>query len=260
MAKSSALSDIDPWATFVSGAVAFAAIYIVLFAIGVDISSDLAMWMFFGFIAIGLVVKNTTDFTVGFALTTVAIIVALTTLLPRWVSEPFDPLIDAFEGWLNIEIGAIDPLGFGVIAIVFTFLMIVARVRLTGKKKKARTTIEVALRDMALYVRTYMTVGRLVILFASTSIVIALQQSAQVLGIVGGVVADVPLVASNAVTAAIGYMSLGGELPFIGSIPPFNDLTAAGFAVVAIIAIAIAAGIKWDGSGPIAQFLRNRGL
>lgn len=240
------------------GAISLVGIIALLWVFGVTVSFEQFAGLLVVFSAIGWYTRRDADVSVGFVIITAALVmIAVEYAVPNAIVEPFG-FINATTKWLvGIDLGAVDPFAFFVIAVVFVALTIAVRHRITGKTKSARPIADQVAREFARFIDTYLSIGRIVILLSAGAILSVFEQAAQLSGVVGNWIAEAPFVAGNLVTGLAGYLSLGGTLPYVGSIPLLDSLTASAFAVFAVLVVFLAAAAEYDGSGPLSQYLKQ---
>lgn len=257
------MSAVDPdeaRENIIAGVVSFSFVALIVWAFGLDVGIYQFAGMLTVILALGWISRNTADLTVGFIILSLAILYLLIDLLaPTFLTEPFGVFIAQFESLVGFAPSDVPPWALFVITLVFVPLMIGFRMRATGKAKKLPTIIDRTSRRLARMVQAYATIGRLVALFIFAAAVIVLEQGAELAGQIGNVVAEAPFIASNIVVGLSGYLSLGGGLPYIGTLPLLGDMTRpVTFAAFVITVLALAAAVRWEGSGPLNQFLDRR--
>jgi hypothetical protein len=216
------------------------------------------------FIAIvsGLVMfsRQAGEVTVGFVIVTTGVIAVIVEyLLPGAIIRPFQAPAAVIVDVLGFDpFATINALDLLILSIAFVAVMRGLVIRLSGRRKFLDKVADLVLKDFARYWRNYVTVGRLLAVFAVGLVAVFLGQAAEFAGTAGDLMAQAPFFVSNVVVGAAGYLSLGGELPVIGSIPLLGSLTASEFAILFVAILFVAAAVARDGSGPLANFLENR--
>lgn len=240
------------------GSIALVSVSILLLTFGVEIAPEQFALFLFAFASLGFVVRSSTDVSIGFTLITLGIIAVLAEyVLPGFITQPLTPFVDVMSLVLGVNVAEIDAWKFFVLSVAVVTIMLALKFRIVDKRVFPDTITDYVLAQFARYLDRYITIGRLVVLFAFSGLVIFLEQTAQLTGAIGTQMAEVPLVVSNLTTLLAGYLSLGGTLPVVGTLPLFGELTAAGFLVFALLVIGVAAAARWSSSGPLTQFLRE---
>jgi hypothetical protein len=255
---STPLEDVRDTAIAAGVVLAFSAAVVFAF----DVPITMSGFVVFAIVVAGLsyLSKQTGDVTIGFVLVSTGIIALLVEyVLPGAIVEPFEGPAAAVVSWIGFDpFKYIEPFPFFVLSIAATAVIIALRIRISGERKSSRPITDLVLKEFQRYFDNYANIARLIGVFIFGLIFILLQQSAELSGNIGDLVAQAPLVASNIVVAVSGFLSLGGDLPIIGDLPLIGALTAAEFAIFAIAVIFVAAAVKWQGSGPLSQFLKSR--
>lgn len=250
----SAVDSEDVRNSIITGIVSIVALGALLWLLGFDVTLEQAFWVLVAFISLGFVTRRTSDISVGFVIISIGVIFLLSDfVLPTWVTEPFTPITVLIRATIGIDLAAIDAIGYTVLAVTFVGLAIAVRTRLTGEAKTFRPIIDRVFREFLRYLNVYLNTARLLVLFAIGAIAIVLQQMGMLSGQVGTIVQEVPFIAANVMTAVAGYLSLGGELPIIGSIPLLDSLGPASWVVFVILLLGAAAAVRFRASGPLSQ-------
>lgn len=244
--------------SIIVGGTALLGITALLWVFGVAIGFKQFAGLLLAFSAIGWFTRRSADVSIGFAIISIALVLmAIEYLVPRALIEPFT-FVNATVDWLiGLNLAEMDPFAFFVVAVVFVALTIAVRHRATGQTIFGRPIADQVAREFARYIDTYLSIGRIVILLSVGAVMMFLEQMAQLSGVIGGWAADAPFVVGNFATALTGYLSLGGSLPYVGGIPLLGDLDAGAFAVFAVLVIFLAAAARYDGSGPLSQYLKQ---
>lgn len=229
---------------------------VMMYALGFQVGLGQLAWLLIFFIIAGVMTRRSTDFNVGFTILTLGVIFTLTDyVVPQVLLDPFTPFVELFVGITGIDIRLVNGFEWLVLAFVITAVALGARYRLTGQRKFIMPIVNAVAADLARFIDIYITSFRIMILLGLTAVVIVLQQAGFLLGDLGGLASQSPYFVSNLFTLLIGYLSLGGDLPVIGSIPLLGNLTPMAFIVLGIMAIGVAAASAVSGTGPISQFV-----
>jgi hypothetical protein len=243
----------------VAGIVSLAAVLALLFLFGVTLALSQVVWLVFGFIILGFLVRRTTDLQIGFILIGFGLLLTINEyFVPDIVSEALNPVYQIWVYITGIELAKIEPLRLTILIALFVTVMIYIRLRLSGEKKFADTTADKTFAELNRYARRYITIGRLFVFFLFSIALLFMNQLAELLGELGGVLADAPVVSSNVFAILSGYFALGGDAPVIGTVPLLGDLTAIELLVLLVGVLFLAAAVKYSSSGPLSRALRQR--
>lgn len=242
----------------IAGGIAVALVMALLYLIGVPVGIEQYVFALAAFVGLGAITRRSDTISIGFVIISIGILAMVVEyLFPRALIDAFAPITAMIESFIGVSLSTVSSWRIFVLAVFFTVIMLAIKFRVEDQRVFADTITDYVLAQMSRYVDRYLTIGRLVVLFAFSAVVIAFEQSAQVLGTMGTQLAEAPLVVSNIFTGLAGYMSLGGELPIVGSLPLFGDLDAAAYLVFFILVLGAAAAARWRSTGPLAQFLRE---
>lgn len=237
-------------------AVSIGLVVAVLFFVGFEFSLSQLVWLFIIFVVLGVFTRRATDFNVGFTILTIGVVFTLTDfIMPEFLLDPFTPIVVFFADITGLDVRLIDGFEWLVLGTFFTAVALGAKYRLTGGRKFIMPIVNRVAADFARFIDVYVTSARILVLLMVTAVIIMMQQAGFLLGDLGNLAAQSPFVVSNLFTLLVGYLSLGGELPFIGSIPLLGGLTPIAFIVLGILAIIVAAASSQEGTGPISQFV-----
>lgn len=229
----------------------------VAWVFGFELSLNAILALLAATAGLSYVSTKSGEITVGFTLVSVALVLLLADwIVPAWLVDPFTPFVNALEALWGVDLAAFDPLSAFIITVTGVGLAIGLSLRLSGRAKKPSTIANRVLAQYARYVETYITIGRLALLFLASLVIVALQQLAELSGSLGDAAANAPLVVSNLATGLAGFLSLGGSLPVIATLPIIGDLTAGEFGFFVVVVLVIAAAVRWEGSGSLERFLR----
>lgn len=200
---------------------------------------------------LGYIVEKTGEFSIPFWLSFAGVLgLVVEFLVPGFIVQQFDPLIDSLRAATGLDLGEFDAFQFFVLSSVAIVVIWVvsARFGLEGyRKAKKPTTVANRVRKRAeKLVDTYFTIGRIAAAFTVAVFIIGFRQGGELAGDIGGQLAEVPFIVSNVVTAILGFLSLGGELPILSRIPLLSSLSSAEFAVLVLGVIIVAAGVKYS--------------
>lgn len=210
--------------------------------------------------ALGIVARSTVDYTVGFILFSLALIALVVEfIIPSRIVRPFQGIAAAINGMLGFDIFSyINALDFAILTFAFVTGLMMVRIWITpGDRQFLDTVVDKIFRQYAVWFDRYVSVGRLFLLLFIGFIVIIMEQAALLTGTIGDIMAQAPVVVSNIFAFLAGFLSLGGELPFIGTIPLLNSLTATEYAMIVGAVLFLAVATHWGGSGPLAGYLKR---
>jgi hypothetical protein len=190
------------------------------------------------------------EFSIGFGLTTIALLLLLTQVLPGWATRPFAFVTEALLG-IQLTQEA-DPVYFAVLTGAVVVLYWAFSVRLFGRGKQPSTVAERVRIKARKLVTEYVSITRVVFAFAFGATAIALRGAGDLAAEVTSLVADAPVVASNFIAGLGGYFALGGGLPqWLAWIPGLQPLTnsiqgaaPASYLFVAMLFLALAYGAR----------------
>lgn len=200
---------------------------------------------------LGFVVARTGSLSIPFALSFTAVLgLVVEFIVPGFIVRQFDPVLAILRDVAGLDLSGFDAIQFAVLSSVAIVVIWVvsARFGIAGyRKAKKPTTVANRIRARSeRLVDTYFTIGRIAVAFALTSVILAFRQAGMLAGDIGGQLAEVPFVVANVVTAILGYLSLGGEIPILSRIPLLSQLSAPEFAVLVLGIIIVAAGVKYS--------------
>lgn len=242
-----------------SGLVTIAALAGAAWVIGFEINPMTMLWIGIIFSIVAVAARRGADLEVGFVVIGGALLLAVNEyLLPDIVSEAFAPFHQALMLVTGIDLSEIEPITMTIVLVSFVFVMIYLRYRISGEKKFADTTTDKTLAELANYARRYITIGRLAVFFAISVIALFMSEIAELSGAVGELMAGAPVVVSNLWAIFLGFTALDGEIPMIGEVPFFVDVTATGFFILGLMGLLLAVASRWSSSGPLNQFITNR--
>lgn len=204
-------------------------------AVGLAVNPVVAGMVVAGFAGLAYGVAQGDEFSVSFGLTVGAALVVLFQLAPDVISSrlPFAPAIEGLDAITVVVIVGMVVLFWWVLDIRF----------ISQTAKNPDTVAKKVNKRFVKLIETYATVGRVAFIAGITAGVAILGQAGVGLGEVGAIVADVPWIAANIATAGLGYLSLGGSLPVIGSLNA--NVTPALFGGLAVILILAAAAADY---------------
>lgn len=240
----------DPAKALLKMAIAWLAVIAALLVLGVTVSMKFAGTIALVFFVIAIVAARddqanyfSRDISIPFVLSAIGILAILAEfVLPDWIVDN-SPDVGAIVGIPFAELDAVRILVTTVLAILVIWAL---EIRFTGRAVKPSTVAKRMKTKAEKLVDTYLTIGRLIAAFGLVVIFMAARQAAQFLGEAGGWFAEVPFIASSVGISLSGYLSLGGTLPVVGSVPLIGGLSALDFAVFAMLAIGLAAAVKYN--------------
>lgn len=241
--------------TVVKAAVAVAVVAALSWAFGSLIDMRLAFWAFIALVALSVISDQVGEFSPEFGLSFIAVLLLLSMFLPEWFVSAFDPLIDIGAQLTGIQLRAIDPAAFAVLAGVAIVVMWVVDIRFTSAFRtsanrplavRPSTVIsKVQTRKAEPFTREWAGVFVAIAAFVIAVVGIILNAGTDVGAEAVDLIAQAPVVAAAVLTDIIGYVSLGGSIVLfgtdVGGLVP--RLSASEFAIVAgvIVVFAVAA-------------------
>lgn len=238
------------------GAVVFSAIIIWL----AGASLSLTEWFvaFVIFVVMAFATRQSGDYSIGFVLISLGFLLVIAEyLLPQSLIEPFTFFDAIFKSVVGFSFAQVDPWQFLLLAVLFVFVTIMARVRFTSSGAKYIDRVfDNTAKEFGKYVSTWVTIGRLTVVLLLAMVTIVLTQMGELAANVGDVLMQAPFIASNLFTILAGYVALGGDIIIVDGVPLLGNLSALDFLVFTLIALALAAMTKFESSGPLARFLR----
>jgi len=140
---------------------------------------------------------------------------------------------------------SLDPLTFALLAGLTIIGWWIIDIRLIQRSGVKPDTVAKRVRSRAeKLVQAYVTMGRIGVGLILAGLVIVLSELGVLAGEIWAYIADAPFIAANFLTSLIGYAALGGPV-LVEDVPIVGDLTAGGFAILALTIMAVAAGVKY---------------
>lgn len=179
----------------------------------------------------------------------IASLAAVLLVIWQFALDPVIGDVIPVEAWLA-SVG-VDITNVGALQVLFlaTAAILVYWAVMIRAGSGARTAESVADRlegRVEALFETYITIGRITASLALAVLYYLFAEGGVLAGEIGGYLSDAPLVASNIVTGILGYLSLGGSIPYLDAIPLLGSLAAGEFAVLAGIIIVAAAAAKYS--------------
>lgn|GEM_PF-1939661 len=179
----------------------------------------------------------------------IASLVAVLLVVWQFVLDPVIGDAIPVEGWLaglGIDITHLDALQVLFLVTVAIVLYWVVMIRAGSGARTAESVAERLENRVEGLFETYITIGRIAASVGVAVLYYLFSEGGVLAGEIGGYLSNAPLVASNIVTGILGYLSLGGSIPYLDSIPLLGSLAAGEFAVLVILILALAAGAKYS--------------
>lgn len=207
---------------------------------------------------LALVAHQSPDYSVGFIIVTLGLLgIIIEFLIPDVVVKQFEAIAVIINDLLGVDVfAAIDPLPFFLIGVVVVAAMIMARIRLSNQRVYADKIVDLTLKEFATYLQRYITIGRLLAMFLFGAVLITFQEGGELFGALGDMLVQAPFVAVSIFQGIVGFDALGGSLPWIGTLPLVGSLGPWDWAFLVGVMIVLAAGAKFDTSGPLARMFR----
>jgi len=182
--------------------------------------------------------SNDDELSISFALSLVAVALLIAEfLLPGAVTSRL-PYYGAISSTL-------DPLTFALLAGLTILGWWVIDIRLIQRSGVKPDTVAKRVRARAeKLVEAYVTMGRIGVGLIAAGVVVVLSELGVLAGEIWSYVAEAPFIGVNFLLSFIGYVALGGPV-LVESVPVVGDLTAGGFALIALSLMAVAAGVKY---------------
>lgn len=169
------------------------------------------------------------EFSVTFGLSLGAVLIILYQLVPLSIATrlPYGKLLMGYDAltiglWASLII-----LGWWTIDIRF----------LSGRAKKPETVAKRLRKRTVGLIETYATITRVIIVGGVLAGVAVLGQIGAGFGELGSAIADAPWVAADFITAGLGFVAGGGDLPLLGGV----SITAGAFLALALVVVIAAA-------------------
>lgn len=180
-----------------------------------------------------------------FALSAVAIGVLIAEFVaPGWLVEPIAEFLlgwgpaEWFAGW--------DPVTFAVLTGVTIVGWWIIDIRLISRSGvKAETVAKRLSTRIQNLVEEWLSVGRVAVMLLIGIGLLVLNQLGMLSGEFVSIVGEVPQLAANVFTILLGYLALGGDVPWLNGIPFLEEVGATGFVIVAAIVLVIAVGVEY---------------
>lgn len=216
-------------------------------AFGTLMTPEAGAALFFALFGLSYVTAQSGQIDVPFVLSFVAGLLLLAEFaLPGFVTGAFDPFVAAIGGAIGIDLRSLDAVQFAVLAVAAILTIWVVKIRLYGRAKKPDTIVKRVRTRAEKLADTYLTIGRLIAGFGLMVVVMFFSQAGELAGEAGTVLAEVPFVAANVVTAVLGFVGLGGEVPILSDIPIFSEIGPAGFLALVVLVVGAAAAVRWS--------------
>lgn len=170
-------------------------------------------------------------FSVPFWLSAIAVLSLGSLITPDWLIAPFAAVVGLVVGGTTDQLAgfAVVPFAVGLLLVMIAVLA----VRNAQKYSRTETIAKNTVGDIQGIIEEYVTIGRLVVTSLLSLLVFVLAQGGDVLGVLGDQIAQAPLIAANALTVLLGYLTLGGTLPQLGTLPAVSEITPLGWVIVA---------------------------
>lgn len=189
--------------------------------------------------------ENDDEVSITFGLSAIALAVVLAEfVLPEWFVAPIAEWLLGwgpagwFAGWSALEFAVLT------VAVIAAWWFVDIRfISRSGVKagtvaKRFRARTEKLLEE-------WFTVTRVSVMLGFGIGIIILQQLGMLTGDIGSIAAEVPYLAVNIVTILLGYLALGGEVPFFDGIPFLESIGAVGWVILTGAALVIAVGVDY---------------
>lgn len=233
----------DPAEQLLKAGVAWLGIILGLLALGVAVSGTLAAATAGLLIVVAVASTRIGEVSVPFGVSLVAVVVVLVEyVLPEAIASRL-PDVGALIGFPT---GQFDALKLFITAMLAILLIWIVQIRVSGRAVKPTTITKRVRTKFEKLVDTYVTMARLVAGFGLTAIFLVFRESGQLAGEAGATLGDVPFVTSSFASAISGFLALGGELPVVGGWDFLNGISPGAWAVLMLITIGLAAGVKYN--------------
>jgi len=176
------------------------------------------------------------DMSIAFALTFVAVLLLLSTILPGWLTEPFGFISEGLFGTPDL---GLDPVRFAVLAVAAVIVYWAVTIRLFGRGKRPGAVASQARQNAESLSRQYAKIARVTAGFLVAFVFIFSGAGGEFLGEVFGFVSGAPVVSGYAATL------LGGFGTFVAGLPVLGSLTAIQFGFAALAVFALVVGMKY---------------
>lgn len=207
---------------------------------------------------LGILVRTSGNVSIGFVLVTLAgILWIVDWIVPTSITDALSPIIGAVESSVGVTFAELPTFRLLILTVFLVTVALFFRFRFVQNVKGLDKIVDRVNRQFTIYFDTYAQIARAFVLLAFGLALVFFETAAQLAGEVGNVIAQVPIVVSNFATIVLGYIALGGDVPILSDIPFLTTLEAVGFAAIAITIIGLAAAARYEGRGPLAQYLKR---
>lgn len=208
--------------------------------IAVEFSPLWAAAAFAGTIGLGYaLVGNDDELSISFALTVVAVgLLIIEFVLP-----------EQFVGAVSSETltWPPDPVDFAILSGVVIFAWWLIDIRLIQRSGVKPNTVAKRLSSrVQRLVEEWLSIARIAFMLGVLIGVLVLNTFvAPVLGELGSIAGEVPYIVSNIVTLGLGYLALGGDVPFLNGIPVVGEIGSLGFLLLGGVVFLVAVGVDY---------------
>jgi hypothetical protein len=189
--------------------------------------------------------ENDDEVSITFALSTIAIgVLAAEFVAPAWVVDPIAEWLLGwgpagwFAGWSAVEFAV---LSFAMIAL-WWFIDIRFISRSGVKPETVAKRFGKRLEGM---IGQYLSVVRVAIMAGFAVGFFILQQLGMITGDLMGYAGEAPYLAADLATILLGYLALGGDVPFFNGIPFLEAIGTGGWLALTGIVLVLAVGVDY---------------
>lgn len=223
---------------FLGGVLVAAAI--ALGWISVNISPLVGGLVFAGLVGMSYALfENDDELSITFALSAVAIGMVLAEfVLPGWVTAPIVDVLptELVTGW--------NPVEFAVLAAAVILAWWFIDIRFISRSGvKAETVAKRMRKRVEKLVGEWFSITRVSIMLGVGIGLIILNELGMLTGELAGMAAEVPYLAANVATILIGYLALGGDVPFFNGIPFLEAIGSTGWLIITGVVLVLAVGV-----------------
>ncbi|MHB9286783.1 hypothetical protein ACKVMT_07055 [Halobacteriales archaeon Cl-PHB] len=177
------------------------------------------------------------EISVTFALSLVAVVL----LLVEFVVPASIVAMVPGSGYLD----SVAPVQFAVVTAGVILAFWIYDVRFNERAKRPETMMERLMSRIEDLFAHYVKMTRVAFLAGIGLGLIILDQLGVLTGELAGIVAGAPYLAGQIGTIILGYLTMGGDVPYVEAVPVVGEIGAQGFLWLAAIGLVVAVGVDY---------------
>jgi hypothetical protein len=227
----------NPVRTLIKSTVGIGVIIGALALLGLPYGFGFAAWLVVGLLGLGLLTDVGGRVSVAYILSLFGLFALGAAVVPSDLFGPFQGLLDVVLG----PFPQLDPLVFALLVAASIFVVWVVDIRfISGSAKKPSTIIKRLRKRTNRLVDTHVTSVRLAAVSIAMIAATVIAELGQASGEILDLIAQAPVVASNFTAVLGGYVALGGDVPYLATVPILSGLDAVDYVVLMAVVLAIA--------------------